>query len=367
LPFVGVMMRAALKGETTPGPRWLQFPPQGRHPRVGAAVWLVVLGGLLVAVSAELAAFGHGQARPLACILAAGLTVCPLTLLGRSALVSWRLMTLGLASIILVSGPAHSWAWSPTGLVLYALVLVIVAERAQPSLVMGAWLWTVLALWVSGRGISQWVVAALAAGMGGLAVLANVQRGRDQAREELARTSAERDAESAQKAVLAERARIARDLHDVVAHHMSMIVIQAEAAALREPDLPDSTVASLGLIRDAAKEALGETRGIVGLLRSGDSGAEREPAPGIGQIAALVAGARSSGMDITLELAGLTGELPAAIELTAYRIVQEALANAARHASGAPVAVTVAQTAGQLNVTVRNAPPSPDASKGETT
>jgi signal transduction histidine kinase len=356
-PFLGVMVQAAIKGESAPGPKWLRFPPAGRHPRAGAVVWLIVVGGLLVAVSAELAAFARGSARPWTCALAAGLTVCPLFLWGRSPLVAWRFMTLGLAAVALVHGPAGSWPWSVTGLILYAVIMVIVAERAEPSLVMGAWIWSVLALLVSGWGLSQWAVAALAAGLGGLAVLGNVQRDRDQAREELARTSAERDSESAQKAVLAERARIARELHDVVAHHMSMIAIQAEAATLREPGLPAGTIESLGLIRDAAKEALTETRGIVGLLRGGEATSEREPAPGIGQIEALVVGARSSGMAVTLEMGGLTGVVPPATGLTAYRIVQEALANAARHAPGAPVTVAVTQTADQLSVTVRNGPP----------
>jgi signal transduction histidine kinase len=314
------------------------------------------MGGLLVAVSAELAAFGHGLAQPWACVLAAGLTVCPLMFLGRSPIIAWRAMTVGLASIWLIAGPHPSWPWSPTGLVLYAMVLVIVAERVQPPLLMGVWLWSILAVWVSGRGISQWLVAALATALGGLAVLGNVQRDRDEARQQLAQTSAERDAESAQKAVLAERARIARELHDVVAHHMSMIAIQAEAATLREPDLPETTVKSLGLIRDAAREALAETRGIVGLLRGGEVRSEREPAPGIGQIETLVEGARSSGLAVELELDHPTGGLPAATELTAYRIVQEALANAARHAPGAPVTVRVARTQTDLIVEVRNGP-----------
>jgi signal transduction histidine kinase len=352
-PFVGVLIQAALKGEAAPGPRWLRFPPRGRHPRLGTAAWLVVIGGLLVAVSAELAAFADGRAQPSACALVAALTVCPLALAGRAPLVAWRLMTLGLASVWLVQGQQGVWPWSPTGLVLYAVVLVIVAERAPSSLVIGVWLWTVLAIVVSSRGVSQWVVAALAAIMGALAVLGNVQRDRDEARQQLAQTSAELNAESAQKAVLAERARIARELHDVVAHHMSMIAIQAEAAAVREPNLPAGTVASLKLIGDAAKEALSETRGIVGLLRGAEATAEREPAPGIGQIAALVSGAP---LDVTLQLDGVTGPLPAATELTAYRIVQEALANVARHAPGAAVQVTVTQAASELIVEVRNGP-----------
>jgi signal transduction histidine kinase len=315
------------------------------------------LGGLLVAVSAELSAFSHGLGQPWACAAVAGLTVCPLLFLGRAPLVTWRLMTLGLAGAALVAGPPGSWPWSATGLALYGVVLVIVAERAQPSLVMGVWLWAVLAVWLSARGVSQWLVAALAAGLGGLALLGNVQRGRDEARQRLAQTSAERDAESAQKAVLAERARIARELHDVVAHHMSLIAIQAEAAAVREPNLPPGALASLGLIRDTAREALAETRGIVGLLRGGEAAPEREPAPGIGQIETLAAGARTSGMDVALTMSGLTGRLPAATELTAYRIVQEALANAARHAPGAPVLVALTQTADRLTVEVVNGPP----------
>ncbi|MDR3106937.1 MAG: histidine kinase [Bifidobacteriaceae bacterium] len=351
------MIQAAVKGEAAPGPGWLGFPPRGRWPRLATVAWLVVVGGLAVAVSAELAAFSHGRGHPWACVAAAALTAGPLLFLGRAPLVTWRLMTLGLAGVLLVNGPSGSWPWSPTGLALYAIVLVIVAERAQPSLVTGVWLWSVLAVWVSSRGISQWLVAALAAALGGLVVLGNVQRGRDAARQQLAQTSAELDAESAQKAVLAERARIARELHDVVAHHMSLIAIQAEAAAVREPDLPQSTLRSLNLIRDAAREALAETRGIVGLLRGGEATAEREPAPGIGQIEALVSGARTSGVAVTLELSGVQPGLPAATELTAYRIVQEALANAARHAPDAPVQVSVSQAAGALTVEVRNGPP----------
>jgi signal transduction histidine kinase len=351
------LIQAAVKGEAAPGPAWLRFPPGGRNPRLMTAVWLVVVGGLAVAVSAELSAFSHRQGQPWACATAAAVTTGSLMFLGRSPMVAWRVMTLGLAGTALVSGPPSSWPWSPTGLVLYAVVLVVVAARAQPSLVTGVWLWSVLAVWLSSRGVSQWLVAALAAALGGLAVLGNVQRGRDEARQQLAQTSAERDAASAQQAVLAERARIARELHDVVAHHMSLIAIQAEAAAVREPGLPPSTVASLGLIRDAAREALTETRGIVGLLRGGDATGEREPAPGIGQIDALVAGARTSGMSVTLEMSGVRPSLPAATELTAYRIVQEALANAARHAPGQPVRVSVGEADGSLTVEVLSGPP----------
>jgi signal transduction histidine kinase len=322
------------------------------------AAWLVVIAGLLVAVAAEAAAFAGDAAQPWACAVAAGLTVLPLLILGRSPIKAWRWMTVGLASFALVAGPAHGWAWSPTGLVLYGVVLMLVgAASPTGSLAAGVWIWSVLALWFSGWGVSQWVVAALATAFALFAMVGNLWGGRSRARQELAQTSAERDAASAQQAVMAERARIARELHDVVAHHMSMIAIQAEAAILREPNLPPATVASLGLIRNAAREALHETRGIVGLLRGGESAAEREPAPGIEQLQALADAARASGLEVELVADAVPEALPAATGLTVYRIVQEALANAARHAPGAAVLVTVHQRADELSVTVRNGPP----------
>ncbi|MDR2347367.1 MAG: hypothetical protein LBD90_01850, partial [Bifidobacteriaceae bacterium] len=133
-PFVGVMIQAALRGESGPGPRWSRFPPAGRHRRLATAAWLTVMGGLAVAVGAELSAFSGGAGRPLMCALVAALTVCPLAFLGRSPLVAWRLMTVGLASAGLVTGQVSAWPWSVTGLVLYAIVLFIVAERTQTGL-----------------------------------------------------------------------------------------------------------------------------------------------------------------------------------------------------------------------------------------
>jgi signal transduction histidine kinase len=187
------------------------------------------------------------------------------------------------------------------------------------------------------------------------------------ARLEAAWASAERDAESDRLAVLAERARIARDLHDVVAHHMALISIQAQAAPVRDPDLSESSRRAFTLIEHAAREALSETRGIVGLLRGDSSaaqspdrpaelsGPDHSPAPGLSQIPALVDRARSSGMQVDLAMSGTDAPLPAATALTAYRMVQEALANAARHAPGTPVKVELSRQGAALNVDVVNA------------
>jgi signal transduction histidine kinase len=271
--------------------------------------------------------------------------------------------------------------------VVYAVVFALAARAIAPSQLPGLWVWTMAALWISGRGASAGVLVTMGAIAGVLALLGLALRDRTEAREELAATSAERDAASARSAVLAERTRIARELHDVVAHHMAMISIQAQAAPLRIPDLPPAAAQTFGLIEHAARQALAETRGIVGLLRgeelpadaahAGPSAqdpeatqelavaqdlavapaAERLPAPTLDNIPELVEAARAGGLPVTLSLSGSTQSVPASTALTAYRMVQEGLANAAAHAPGAAVQVEVARTGEVLRVNVVNGPP----------
>jgi signal transduction histidine kinase len=151
--------------------------------------------------------------------------------------------------------------------------------------------------------------------------------------------AAERD-EMARQAVAEERARIARELHDVVAHHVSVMVIQAGAAEASLP--PDATAAaqSIGAIRETGREALAEMRRMLGLLRSREAAASaddavsdggRTPQPGLADIAALCERMREAGVDVTTEVAGTARRLPAGVDLSIFRVVQEALTNTLRH------------------------------------
>ncbi len=152
-----------------------------------------------------------------------------------------------------------------------------------------------------------------------------------------------------------ERTRIARELHDVVAHHVSMIAVQAETARLTTPGLPPAGARRFAEIGDTARAALSEMRGLLGVLRSGDGPAERHPQPGLGELTALLDDVRdASGTGARLILRGAPVPLHPGVELAAYRIVQEALTNARRHASGAAVDVELHYDGPRLHLSVRD-------------
>jgi signal transduction histidine kinase len=139
-----------------------------------------------------------------------------------------------------------------------------------------------------------------------------------------------------------ERARIARELHDVVAHHISVIAVQAETARLTTPGLPPAGAQRLSEIGDTARAGLTEMRRLLGVLRedAGDAVADRHPQPGLPQLAELIDAAReASGAGMRLIVSGPVTDLDPGVELAAYRITQEALTNARRHAPGAAVDV----------------------------
>jgi signal transduction histidine kinase len=137
-----------------------------------------------------------------------------------------------------------------------------------------------------------------------------------------------------------ERARIARELHDIVAHHLSVIAIESEAARLTSPELPADAGERLESIAATAREALTETRRLLGILREDDGGeADRAPQPGLSQLDELIDKAEATGTHVRFIREGKIAPLPLSTDLAAYRIVQEALTNARRHAPGADVDV----------------------------
>jgi len=161
-----------------------------------------------------------------------------------------------------------------------------------------------------------------------------------------------------------ERARISRELHDVVAHHISMIAVQAETARLTTPGLPADGAQRLSAIGDTARAALTEMRRLLGVLRedTSDVPAERQPQPGIYQLTELVDAAREvSGASTRLIISGWPEPLDPGVELAAYRIVQEALTNARRHAPGAAVDVELHFGPDTLALRIRDNGPGPPA------
>ncbi|MBO8192344.1 sensor histidine kinase [Streptomyces oryzae] len=164
-----------------------------------------------------------------------------------------------------------------------------------------------------------------------------------QLEERARRLEKEREAQ-AKVAVAAERARIARELHDVVAHNVSVMVVQADGAAYVLDTSPEQTRMALETISGTGRQALAEMRRLLGVLRSGDPGKrdgdEYVPQPGVEQIADLVEQVRGTGLTVNFKVEGTPHPLPSSVELTAYRIVQEALTNTRKH-GGPDVGATV--------------------------
>jgi signal transduction histidine kinase len=166
---------------------------------------------------------------------------------------------------------------------------------------------------------------------------------------------AERDRQVA-VAAAAERARIARELHDVVAHHVSLMAVQSEAAAALLPDRAAEAGKSVEIIGTTAREALTELRRLLGVLRAPagpqDGRGATEPAPSVTDLDQVLAHVRRAGLAVDLRVEGSPAKLTPGVDLTAYRIVQEALTNTVRHSGATAAAVTVSYEPGFVTVSV---------------
>ncbi|MFF4544174.1 sensor histidine kinase [Streptomyces sp. NPDC001406] len=160
--------------------------------------------------------------------------------------------------------------------------------------------------------------------------------------------------EEARRRVAEERLRIARDLHDVVAHHIALVNVQAGVAAHVMDKRPDQAKEALAHVREASRSALNELRATVGLLRqSGDPEAPTEPAPGLSRLDELAGTFRSAGLPVQVARADQGTAVPAAVDLAAYRIIQEALTNVQKHAGPeARAEVSVVRVGPNIEVTV---------------
>jgi signal transduction histidine kinase len=148
-------------------------------------------------------------------------------------------------------------------------------------------------------------------------------------------------AAEAERAVVAERNRIAREMHDVVAHHVSLMVVQAEAGPVVIGRHPARAVEAFTAISATGKQALVEMRRLLGVLRD-DAPGERSPQPGLARLDEIVDGVRAAGMRVDVEIVGEERALPSAVDLSAFRLLQEALTNATRHAQASRITVRVA-------------------------
>src|SRR5579863_1004234 len=174
----------------------------------------------------------------------------------------------------------------------------------------------------------------------------------------------DRAEQDARRRVDEERLRIARELHDVVAHTMATINVQAGVAVHVLPTKPEAAAEALLAIKAASKEGLQELRAILNVLRQADDADPVQPAPGLAQLDALIEGTRRAGLPVTVAVAGEPFPLPAAVDLAAYRIVQESLTNVIRHAGPADATVKLRYHRDEIAIDVTDTGHGPSAGSG---
>jgi signal transduction histidine kinase len=177
-----------------------------------------------------------------------------------------------------------------------------------------------------------------------------------------ARAESERD-DGAARAAAHERARIARELHDVVAHHVSLMAVQAEAATSLLPGRPTEAARSVEIIASTARQALTELRRLLGVLRGPSDHLETSPSMSLTELGAVFDQVRDAGLPVEFTVLGTPGPLAPGVDLTAYRIVQEALTNTIRHARASQADVTLCYEPGYVTVSVTDSGLPPDGSR----
>lgn len=265
--------------------------------------------------------------------------------------------------------PAVPWPWPVSMLIVQSGIALIVALRHRWPWAITAWLLPQLAVtatvpagsgFTSGAVTNIVVSASISLGIVLLGIGIREFAADRGALVEERRANAELDAKQRE---LAARNLVARELHDVVAHSMSVVSIQANTAKYRIPGLDEAAEAEFAAIAQSSRQALAEMRSLLATLRAPEGTAPLVPQPTLADLPALIETSRQSGATIAYRADGCadgdaTARVPAATALTTYRIAQEALSNAMRHSPGADIDVTVAVTDAEITVAVTNGPPS---------
>jgi signal transduction histidine kinase len=284
--------------------------------------------------------------------------VAPLPLAARYPMLAWRIGWLALLLAPLVPATWRGgWPWGAGQTLALLGAFFLAGIRQQRPALWWMWALSLIPWWLwlaadvpnlNGPAGATIIFTAVAVAVDSIGSRLRTQRA-------LAVQAGRTDAERAQRAVLEERTRIARELHDVVAHHMSLIAVRAETAPYRLTGLPESARAEFSSLSEVAREALAEMRRLLGVLRD-DQPAALAPQPQLADLPALIDAARQAGVAVELSAPPAPGRVPSGVGVCAYRIVQESLSNASQHAPGATVTVSVGQEPGAVLLRVANGP-----------
>jgi signal transduction histidine kinase len=349
---IQAVVRSAVATGTTnppsPHPAWLERLQRGPVDVVFLAdtvLAIILFGATDSWLETQNGRHGHPYSTAMLLVYAV-LVSAPLVLRTRYPATAWAASLVGLAWFSVAIGPRSisPAAYPVAGLLVYGLCLYAVAVRGKPWFVVGVAGVTLLgAIIVDARTSVGAILAAIPLLSGAIV------RARRSGRTELAQQARRLEGE---RALLQERQRIARELHDIVAHHMSVIAIQAEAGPRKVANPPPELTESFADIRASALSGLDELRRLLGVMRS--SSADTAPQPGLAELDGLLDSARNGGLRVTSSVSGTARPLPQGIDLSAYRILQEALSNAMRHAPASAVRVELAYAPSSLVIKVLN-------------
>jgi signal transduction histidine kinase len=358
-------LRQVLAGPDPAPARRSRSPRQARAAQAGLGAATLALGLVsVISVSTRPGASFGLLGRPPASagqILLAIAVVAPLPLAARYPLLAWRIGWLELLLAPLVPGYWWGgWPWGPAQVLALLAAFCVAGIRHRRPVLWCMWALTLIPwwLWLGTRLADLNGPASATLIFAAAAIAADSVSSRLRAQRALATQAERTELEQARRAVLEERTRIARELHDIVAHHMSLIAVRAESAPHRIAGLPEPALAEFGALSDAARDALADMRRLLGVLRD-DQPAGRAPQPQLSDLPVLIGTARRAGVPVELSVAAALGQVPAGVGVCAYRIVQESLSNASQHAPGAAVTVSVERDASAVLLRVVSGPGQP--------
>jgi signal transduction histidine kinase len=359
------LIQAVIGPDPAPAWSWRSWPE--RRAGYGALAAATLALCFLNATQVHVVASGGGQEPAGAVrVLLALAVVLPLPLAAKYPMLAWRTGWLALLlSPLLPAAWWGGWPWGPPQVLALLGAFCLAAVRQRRAVLWWMWALTLIpwGVWLikdipdlNGPASATMIFTATAIAVDSIGSRMRTQRA-------LATQTEHTDVERDRRAVLEERTRIARELHDVVAHHLSLIAVQAETAPYRLGELPEPARAEFGSLSEVAREALTEMRRLLGVLRQ-DQPAGLAPQPQLADLPALVDAARRAGVEIDLSVAAELGKVPPGVGVCAYRIVQESLSNASQHAPGAAVTVSVDHDSRAVQLRVANGPGTPATQSG---
>ncbi|TMR98947.1 sensor histidine kinase [Nonomuraea basaltis] len=352
--------------DSPPSSSWTAAPGGGtgrRTVRLGPIDWLVAAVIGLFALMEELRGSAGLPERPVVALWLGGAALTAILVLVRRRApfaVVCLFTAANMAVFLLARQPPGAWQWYTQLLLLFTLLSLVPlgSWRGVAGLLMTGFFLTGLFVGTTTSGVEEYAVSAVMAMIAGGAGVAVRRHGlRADLADARSELMAARSELLAREAVARERARIARELHDIIAHSVSVMVLQAGGVRMMLPKDRRQEQEALVSIEETGRGAVEELHRMLGLLRAAPESDETAPRPTLDRLSELVAHLRSTGLDVALRVEGEPVPLAAGLDLSAYRIVQEALTNILKHAGPTEALIKVTYGTGELSLEITDEGP----------